>query len=82
VNCYCVTQVEEILNEVKFSHYIETGECKTDIDLPDFVKCNHRYSGYFLCFTLTVMVVMMMMTVMLVIMITMTETEHVLPQCS
>lgn len=72
-------KVEEILNEVKFSHYVETGECKTDIDLPDFVKCKHHCSGYFLCFMLTVMVVMMM-TVMLMKLITVTETQHVLPQ--
>jgi len=35
-------QVEEILNEVKFSQYVETGECKTDIDLPDFIRCNYH----------------------------------------
>jgi len=35
-----VVQIEEILNEVKFSHYVETGECRTDIDLPDFIRCN------------------------------------------
>ena len=33
-------QIEEILNEVKFSRYVETGECRTDIDLPDFIRCN------------------------------------------
>jgi len=48
VNCFDVMQVEEILNEVKFSKYVETGECKTDIDLPDFIRCNHNYSGRFL----------------------------------
>jgi len=48
VNCFDVMQVEEILNEVKFSKYVETGECKTDIDLPDFIRCNHNYSGHFL----------------------------------
>jgi len=38
-SCFNVTQVEEILNEVKFSEYVETGECKTEIDLPDFIRC-------------------------------------------
>lgn len=37
-------EIEEILNEVKFSRYVETGECRTDIDLPDFIRLfvNHK----------------------------------------
>ena len=50
---YGALQVEEILNEVKFSHYVETGECKTDIDLPDFIRCNCHYSGYFLFYAVS-----------------------------
>jgi len=45
-------QVEEILNEVKFSNYVETGECKTDIDLPDFVRCNNSLTWRSLSFIL------------------------------
>ena len=35
----CVEQIEDMLNEVKFKHYVDTGECAEGVDLPSFIKC-------------------------------------------
>ena len=33
------TQIEDMLNEVKYSSYVDTGKYTSEIDLGDFIKC-------------------------------------------
>lgn len=37
------SQVEEMINEVKFSTYIDTKTYVEEIDLNDFIKCKLRF---------------------------------------
>ena len=40
MNRVCVlVQGEDMLNEVKFSTYVENGRFKTEIDLGEFIRC-------------------------------------------
>ena len=32
-------QIEDMLNEVKYSSYVDTGKYTSEIDLGDFIKC-------------------------------------------
>ena len=38
---FCVSQVDDMINELKFSNYVATGKYVKEIDLGEFIKCKY-----------------------------------------
>ena len=43
-----IFQIEDMLNEVKYSTYVETGKFTTDIELDQIIKCEKNFFLYWI----------------------------------